>query len=378
MYASLLKTDIFHAIEKRLGRALIAQRMVSQYFSDGLGDYHWVDEVKELVATSHARAQINTWSIASGEDSDLEGQHGYTEITKDKATYGNLCGKFKFNPPEYASIHFGWFITVIVSLPVLRFLSLECSSVETFCSWVKEKSKRSDAARAENPPANTEAAVEEQPTPQPPPPPLVPQIGTSSRGSGLGEEQSVPKKVVPTTTASQVTDTGTTQAASQLAGEPAIHAKAAEDGEREAGAKLSAQMVPNTPEATDVGSGQSTSQQANEPAIHTKPADDEPGKAPAKPQARSPNPLNEGQRGLGDSRGSALAADNGENQGRVSPTTAQVATALQQTVPIGSGAAAGTRAALSSSDCADVEFKLLVIGKLLGYGQWLITNVFWR
>lgn len=122
MYASLLKTDIYNSIEKRLGRGLIAQSKVSQYFSEALSDYHWVDEVERLVSTSHARTQINTWSIATGEDSTHEGKDGYTLITP-KETYGDLCGMFKYNPPGYASFHLIPFILILFSFPVLLVLS---------------------------------------------------------------------------------------------------------------------------------------------------------------------------------------------------------------------------------------------------------------
>jgi hypothetical protein len=122
MYASLLKTDIYNAIEKRLGRGLIAQSKVSQYFSEALGDYHWVDEVEQLVATSHARTQINTWSVAKGEDSVHEGKDEYILITPEKI-YGNLCGIFKYNPPGYASIRFAPLIFILLSFPTFLLLS---------------------------------------------------------------------------------------------------------------------------------------------------------------------------------------------------------------------------------------------------------------
>ncbi|RFU26795.1 hypothetical protein B7463_g9542, partial [Scytalidium lignicola] len=89
---------IYNAIEKRLGRGLIAQNKVSQFFSEALGDYHWVDEVERLVATTYAMTQINAWSIASGEDSVHEGKDGYSLKTPEDE-YGDLCGMFKYNPP---------------------------------------------------------------------------------------------------------------------------------------------------------------------------------------------------------------------------------------------------------------------------------------
>ena len=130
MFASLWRTNIYNAIEKRLGRGLIAQSKVSQFFSDALGDHHWVDEVERLVATSLAMTQINAWSIASGEDFIHEGKDGYTLITPESEV-GNLCGKFKFNPPGYASIQNGWFLASLWSFPVFLILSRNWP----FISW---------------------------------------------------------------------------------------------------------------------------------------------------------------------------------------------------------------------------------------------------
>jgi hypothetical protein len=122
MFASLRRTDIYNAIEKRLGRGLIAQSKVSQFFSEALGDQHWVDEVERLVATSHAMTQINAWSIASGEDSVHEGRDGYVLITPEEK-YGNLCRMFKYNPPGYASIYFEPFIGILLTFPIIFILS---------------------------------------------------------------------------------------------------------------------------------------------------------------------------------------------------------------------------------------------------------------
>jgi hypothetical protein len=124
MYASLLNTDIIDSIAKRLGGALRAQKLVSQYFSPALSDYHWVDEVEGIVATAHARTQINAWSISAGEDSIHEGKDGYTLRTPPKQ-YGDFCRIFKYNPRGYASIHLGAFITICCMMPVLFILSCE-------------------------------------------------------------------------------------------------------------------------------------------------------------------------------------------------------------------------------------------------------------
>ncbi|KAF2739353.1 hypothetical protein EJ04DRAFT_572940 [Polyplosphaeria fusca] len=134
LYTSLYKTDIFDSIAKRLGRGLLAQQLVSEYFSEGLSDgsgrddSQWVKEVGNLVATSHARTQINAWSVASGEDSVHEGKDGYTSVTEG---YGNLCEMFKFNPQGYASIHFAAFVIIWISTPIVWILSWDWHPIKT-------------------------------------------------------------------------------------------------------------------------------------------------------------------------------------------------------------------------------------------------------
>ncbi|KAF2126276.1 hypothetical protein P153DRAFT_89302 [Dothidotthia symphoricarpi CBS 119687] len=128
LYTSLHRTDIFDSIKKRQGRGLLAQKGVSKYFSDALGEYHWVDEMENLVAIAHARTQINAWSVASGEDSVHEGKDGYYQITEN---YGNLCGKFKYSPEGYSGLNFVAFIIICLSLPVLCVVSLDWIPIET-------------------------------------------------------------------------------------------------------------------------------------------------------------------------------------------------------------------------------------------------------
>jgi hypothetical protein len=159
MYASLLKTDVYNSIEKRLGRGLLAQKLVSQYFSQALGDDHWVDEVKNLVATSLARTQINAWSIASGEDSIHEGKDRYMEITNG---LGNLCGIFKYNPPGYISIHFWPFIWTLTSFFIFWILSLKLA-------LIKRVSTTSDVAGLVSELPEAQDVEHEQSTTQDPP-----------------------------------------------------------------------------------------------------------------------------------------------------------------------------------------------------------------
>jgi hypothetical protein len=121
LYSALYKTDIYYSLAKRQGRSLLAQKKVSQYFSSSLGDDPWVAEVESWVRTALARTSINTWSVASGEDSVHAGKGGFIEITK---PYGNLCGIYKYHPRDYQSLRFIPLMLLVASLPFIWFLSL--------------------------------------------------------------------------------------------------------------------------------------------------------------------------------------------------------------------------------------------------------------
>lgn len=125
---SLLSSNMYDSIAKRLGSALLAQHKVSQYQSDALSDDHWVKEMENLFATSLSRAQIDAWSIASGEDYAHVGKDGYTSWTPDEA--GNLCGLFKYRPSAYAHIRVWPFVGILCVLPVLFCLSAKWSTVK--------------------------------------------------------------------------------------------------------------------------------------------------------------------------------------------------------------------------------------------------------
>ena len=109
MYTSLLYTDIADAIERRLGRALLAQGMVSQYFSEPIEDEHWIKEVYHMENTSLARTQINAWSIATAEDSPFSDTY---ILTPPANLTGDMRGLFKFNPTGYVSFRLWPFISV--------------------------------------------------------------------------------------------------------------------------------------------------------------------------------------------------------------------------------------------------------------------------
>jgi hypothetical protein len=119
LYSSLYKTDLYYSLAKRQGRSLLAQKLVSQYFSAALGDEHWVAEVQNWVRTALARTSINTWSVASGEDAVHEGKGGFTELTRGY----DLCGKYIYNPRGYQSLRFWYIIMVFLWLPMSLVLS---------------------------------------------------------------------------------------------------------------------------------------------------------------------------------------------------------------------------------------------------------------
>lgn len=134
LYSALYKTDIYYSFAKRQGRSLLAQKKVSQYFSSSLGDDPWVDEVESWVRTALARTSINTWSVASGEDSVHAGKGGFIELTKHS---GNLCGMYKFHPRNYQSLRFVPLMLLVGSLPLMWLCSLNGKNImEKSSPWL--------------------------------------------------------------------------------------------------------------------------------------------------------------------------------------------------------------------------------------------------
>lgn len=126
LYSALYNTDIYYSLAKRQGRSLLAQKKVSQYFSAALGDDPWIAEVESWVRTALARTSINAWSVASGEDSVHANKGGFVEVTKG---YGDLCGRYKYNPQGYQSLRFVPLVLLLASLPLVWFLSRDGISV---------------------------------------------------------------------------------------------------------------------------------------------------------------------------------------------------------------------------------------------------------
>ncbi|KAF2028253.1 hypothetical protein EK21DRAFT_114027 [Setomelanomma holmii] len=159
--ASLYKTDLYYSFAKRQGRSLLAQKKVSQYFSVGLEDNAWVDEVKNWVQTSLSRTSMNAWSVASGEDFVHGGRDGFTEVTK---PYGNLCGYYKYNPRGYQSLRFWPLIVMVGALPALWILSWDYTFDRRYCKegfdftvhWLQS------AAKGERSPPTEARSQEEQ------------------------------------------------------------------------------------------------------------------------------------------------------------------------------------------------------------------------
>lgn len=128
MKLALGSSNIYDAIVRRLGTALIAQERVSQSLSRALGDGHWKSEAARLFATSLARIQFDALVIASGEDSD---QEGYIDMAPDEA--GNLCGLFKFKSSSYKNLDLAWAILLGLLIPLLMLLSLQ--EVRSWVMW---------------------------------------------------------------------------------------------------------------------------------------------------------------------------------------------------------------------------------------------------
>jgi hypothetical protein len=96
---ALLRSTIADAIKFRMGRALLAQDMVTLYASAQLAPNQWEIEFEQLFKTSLARMQYNLLDIAVGAG---KGLRGYDEVEKDTWGHGRLCGKYKYQLPKKA------------------------------------------------------------------------------------------------------------------------------------------------------------------------------------------------------------------------------------------------------------------------------------
>jgi hypothetical protein len=145
IWTSLYKTFTFNSITKRLGRALLAQNLVSQYFSEPISDgsdggtAQWVQEVENLIKTSLARVQINAWSVAVGEDRIHEGLDEFDLYTKGVP---NLCDHFKYHPAGYIDIKAVPFFVILGLFPLFWLLSLNLKSIKAFFSMCRNTVKR--------------------------------------------------------------------------------------------------------------------------------------------------------------------------------------------------------------------------------------------
>jgi hypothetical protein len=124
------------SIQKRLGSALLAQDMISQFKSRGLDDGHWMKEAKRLFLTSPARIQFDAFSIASGEDYTHEvNGDGYVNLTPPQA--GNLCGIWIFKNTDYLNIDFWSLIGITaIALPICIICQMEGEMVAKLLIWV--------------------------------------------------------------------------------------------------------------------------------------------------------------------------------------------------------------------------------------------------
>jgi hypothetical protein len=126
---SLEHSDTYYSIAKRLGTALVAQEMISQYTSVPLSDRHWVVEAERLFATSLARIQYDVWSVGSGEDRIHVGEDGYRDDAPKRVRAKGLCGHVKFQSAGYTNISWLRFILLMAITPLLWLLNLEKRTV---------------------------------------------------------------------------------------------------------------------------------------------------------------------------------------------------------------------------------------------------------
>jgi hypothetical protein len=133
---SLEHSDVYYSIAKRLGTALVAHEMISQYTSVPLSDRHWVLETERLFATSLARIQYDVWNIGSGEDKVHVGEDGYRDDAPAKVRAKGLCGHVKFQSTGYTNISVLRFFLLMAVTPLFWFLNLEERTVVQAWRWI--------------------------------------------------------------------------------------------------------------------------------------------------------------------------------------------------------------------------------------------------
>ncbi|KAK5663828.1 hypothetical protein OQA88_31 [Cercophora sp. LCS_1] len=133
---SLEHSNMYYSIAKRLGTALVAQDMISQYTSVPLGDRHWVVEAERLFATSLARIQYDVWSVGSGEDRIHVGEDGYRGEAPEKVKAKGLCGRVKFRSTGHTNISVWKFCLLMAATPLLWLFNLRETTVLREWKWV--------------------------------------------------------------------------------------------------------------------------------------------------------------------------------------------------------------------------------------------------
>lgn len=117
--SALRKSTTFHAIQFRLGTALVAQESVGDYESLPLDDYQWIIESEALFNTSLARIQYDALDIATGVGHEKD--PGSYEPETPSWARDKLCGIYKFQLPKgYTNINV-WATIGILGLMALLF-----------------------------------------------------------------------------------------------------------------------------------------------------------------------------------------------------------------------------------------------------------------
>jgi hypothetical protein len=126
--SALRKSTTFHAIQFRLGTALVAQESVGDYESLPLDDHQWIIESEALFNTSLARIQYDTLDIATGVGHEKD--PGSYESETPSWARGKLCGIYKFQLRKgYTNINV-WATIGILGLVVLLLIIGQKTRVE--------------------------------------------------------------------------------------------------------------------------------------------------------------------------------------------------------------------------------------------------------
>jgi len=124
--SALRKSTTFHAIEFRLGNALLALESIGDYESLPLNSDQWIAESESLFNTSLARIKFDALSLPSISPPVWATEKPLTNLSHPLGIRGKLCGFYRFRLPKgYTNFNVDATALLFLVIFLLYFLGLE-------------------------------------------------------------------------------------------------------------------------------------------------------------------------------------------------------------------------------------------------------------